>query len=169
MYKAKNDNQVSVDELKASLDYDSETGCFKWKINKGNVKAGNIAGTKHYHGYLTININKKQYFSHRLAWVYFYGSWPDGFIDHINGIKTDNRIVNLRTVSYTGNNQNLRRSKKTNKSGLLGVSWHKKTKKWQASIRINGVCTSLGYFDDPNEAHEMYVHAKRKHHSTCSI
>lgn len=150
------DGPLTREQAKANLLYEKSTGVFRWAVSKGNVTAGKIAGTNHS-GYLTVSINKKQYFLHRLAWLIEYGKWPENFIDHINGDKKDNRLENLRDVCYSENNQNLHRAKSTNKSGFLGVAWHGKTRNWQASIRINGKCTHLGYFNCPQEAHRAYL------------
>lgn len=94
-------------------------------------------------GYLRIFFNGKDYFAHRVAWFLYYGVWPVNQIDHINQIKTDNRIDNLREVSNEENckNQTLR---KTNKSGRIGVYFDNQHKKWRASIRFNNKTVHLG-------------------------
>ena len=161
--------ELDQQTLKDMLTYDPGTGVFTWNIKAGNRSKGSFAGTKMSEGYLCVGVRKTRYYLHRLAWLYVYGTMPDGLIDHINGIRTDNRIENLRDVSVTDNVQNIRVAKKDSKSGVLGVSWAKKSKKWRASIRINGVCKSLGHFDDIEDAKNAYVDAKRLHHRTCTI
>ena len=99
---------ITQEYLKSVLYYDKDTGLFTWKISnkKGHVKEGKLAGSKDNRGYVKIQINKKDYTAHRLAWFYIYGEWPKQVIDHINRIKFDNRIENLRDVSVLENNKN---------------------------------------------------------------
>ncbi len=80
---------------------------------------------------------------HRLAWLYMYGEWPVGDIDHINGIRDDNRLINLRSVSRQENLRN-RRTGRNNTSGVMGVNWDKSLGKWRSSIGIGGKTKHLG-------------------------
>lgn len=98
--------------LKKLLYYDKDTGFFIWKkdifnLNKYNiVRQGDIAGSINKQGYITISINGKRYSAHRLAWLYTYGHFPKQEIDHINRIRNDNRLYNLRDVSHKVNTEN---------------------------------------------------------------
>ena len=112
-------------------------------------------------------IDGNGYQAHRLAWSLHYQEMPSQDIDHINGIKTDNRICNLRLVTVRQNQYNQRKPRIDNKSGYLGVTVYKD--KWMASIKINSKTKHLGYFSTPQEANEAYINAKRKHHETCTI
>jgi len=140
--------------LKQYLHYDTETGIFTW-INKtskfANIKVGNIAGCLHCRGYIIIRFNCKYYKAHHLAWLYIYGKFPNGEIDHINHIRNDNRIINLRCISRLENMHN-QSMYKTNKSGFTGVTWHKRDKKWVAHIRINNKRIHLGNFVNIDDA-----------------
>jgi hypothetical protein len=161
---------ITQSELKQVLNYNQDTGIFTWKIDIGKkYKAGQqLKSTQH--GYIRITYKQKTYKAHRLAWLYVYGKLPDNFIDHINGIRNDNRICNLRDVTHTENNQNQRKPHKSNKSsGLLGTTWHIRDCRWQASIKSNGKTIFLGNFDDKYSAHNAYLNAKRLLHSTCEI
>ena len=93
----------------------------------------------------------KSYYTHRIAWLIYYGEWPKNQIDHINQDPTDNRIENLRDVPQTDNvkNQSLHSN---NKSGYTGVYFYKKQNKYAADVRINGVTKWLGYYDTVEEA-----------------
>jgi hypothetical protein len=162
---------LTQDRLKQLLDYSLETGVFKWKIaNSNRIKIGNVAGSPSPKGYLLIGIDGCVYRAHRLAWMYVYGKFPENFIDHVNGIVTDNRIENLRDVDNRTNGENQRRATKQNKSsGVLGVSREQGHKRWRAHIGVNGKQVHLGYFDTIEEASDAYITAKRKIHQGCSI
>jgi len=97
------------------------------------------------------------------------GSWPANAVDHKDGNPQNNRFDNLRDVSTAGNIQNQRRAHDRNKSGLLGVSRLKGGGRWRARICTNGVNTLIGWYDTPEQAHEAYLDAKRKLHTTCTI
>ena len=152
--------------LKELLDYDAKTGVFKWKKRRGRGIAGAIAGristSTTAPGYVQIMVSRKLYQAHRLAWLHVHGSMPYKQIDHINGIRSDNRIANLRLVNGALNSQNQRRARKDNKTGFLGVSLHRS--RFQACIRKDRKIFHLGYFDSAKEAHEAYVKAKRAIH-----
>ena len=90
----------------ALLSYDAATGMVVWLVNKGIAKAGQVASSVNALGYGRVKINGKSVLAHRLAWALHYGEWPDGAIDHINGIKTDNRLCNLRLATRAQNQQN---------------------------------------------------------------
>jgi len=166
-------NELTQEKLKELLHYDPNIGDFIWKERKsliGKQKAFNtrFSGKKagvNSRGYLVIRINDNLYFSHRLAWLYVYSQWPIDQIDHINGIRNDNRIVNLREAINAENCQNLHKASKNNKStGLLGAFYCKIMKKFTSKIGINGNYIRLGYFETALEAHEAYLKAKREFH-----
>jgi hypothetical protein len=162
------ETHFTANELRELLSYDKTTGIFTWKIRSAKaVHIGDIAGNTNKFGYVTIGIKKKIYKAHRLAWFHSYGSWPNGLIDHINGRKNDNRLCNLRVVAADGNSQNIQRPNRRNKSGFLGVIWFQN--KWRASITINRKTQWLGDYATPEEAHQVYLEAKRKHHKSCTI
>jgi len=164
---------LTQERLKFRLNYDPLTGLFSWKT-KGHpcskIKIDGILGCVNVHGYIQVKLDNKHYLVHRLAWLYVYGKFPDGQIDHIDHNKTNNRIKNLRDVSHSLNQQNILFAPKNKKhSKLLGACFHKQTGKFRARIRTNGIQKHLGAFDTAQEAHQAYLDAKRKLHSTCTI
>jgi hypothetical protein len=164
--------------LKELLHYDPETGVFTWLASTAaRIKPGDVAGYRNKRdGRRRIEIGGASYLAHRLAWLYFYGEWPSGHLDHIHGDgHTDNcRIADLRDGSMQQNAQNQRKAHGNNKhSGLLGVQWERRKLsakgKWFALIVVNGRRRRLGTFDTPEEAHDIYVRAKRQLHPGCTI
>jgi len=116
------------------LSYDPESGHLYWaKTMSGRAKAGNLAGSKNGEGYIQVQVKKRAYLAHRVAWFLTHGNWPENDIDHINGDKTDNRIKNLRDVSKSMNQRNAKR-RIDNTSGIIGVRRvvHKNTPYWVA-------------------------------------
>lgn len=141
--------------LQSILYYNEITGIFTWRISNSNrVKIGDRAGVINNQGYILIGIKGELYRSHRLAWLYVYGTWPKNQIDHINGIRTDNRIKNLREVTHR---ENLQNQNKHRDGHLVGTRFNKKAKKWQAQIQIEGKKIHLGYYNTQLEAHKAYL------------
>lgn len=154
---------LTATELRSVLDYDSETGVFKWRKRmnrKGHV--GAPAGTPDSKGYVQIRLYERAYKAHRLAWLHTYGVWPQLVIDHINGDRTDNRIANLRQATGSQNHANSRRYK-NNTSGVKGVSWVERVGKWRAYIVVNRRQTHLGLFDNREDAAASYRAAAEAH------
>lgn len=161
---------ITQERLKELLSYDHETGIFARKVRASNSPKGKIVGTRDTNGHLQVRIDNKLYLCHRLAWLYEYGEFPSEQIDHINGIRHDNRISNLRNVSATVNAQNKRAAPLNNKSTkLLGVSHDKESGKFKAYITVFGKQITLGRFVNKDEAHQAYIEAKRKYHEGCAI
>lgn len=160
---------LTAERLRLLLDYDPSTGEFTRRIaaakaSKVGDKAGGVAPT----GYSMISVDGGRYLAHRLAWLYVCGIWPVGEIDHVDGVRLNNRIGNLRDVDRRTNTQNLRKGQ--GKSGLLGSSFCAPLGKWRAQIRVPGVGTRhIGVFGSPEAAHAAYVDAKRLLHAGCTI
>lgn len=136
---------LSQEKLKENLHYNKNTGQFKWRVTRGSqAKKGNIAGSNHHNGYKAICILGKRYYIHRLAWLYIKGYFPENNIDHIDQNKSNNKITNLRETSNQCNARNSG-NPSTNTSGVKGVTWFKRHKKWQAKITVKQKQIHLGF------------------------
>jgi hypothetical protein len=147
--------------------YDAETGVFTRRVATGRHgchRAGTKAGTRERRGYIMIGIDSQRHMAHRLAWLYVYGEFPKTDIDHINNIKDDNRIVNLRLVTRKQNMQNVL-AHKHNTSGFKGVSWHKPKNKWRAYIFVDYKQLYLGLFETKEAAAAARLAAEKTYHS----
>jgi hypothetical protein len=153
---------ITQQELKELLNYDPDAGIFTWRNSRYGVTKNMNAGTLMYLGYIKIEINKKAYLAHRLVWLYVYGYFPK-YVDHVNLIKNDNRLINLREATQSENNCN-RKITKNNTSGIKGVSWFKRDKNWRARIQFNGKNIHLGYFKNIEEAKFVIENYRKKFH-----
>lgn len=152
---------MSPADFKRLLDYDPETGVFRWKVDircgknrRLFRKVGDIAGGMDDKGYITICINYMKFHGHRLAWFMTYGEWPAECVDHKNLVRSDNRIDNLRRASDLQNRSN---TAVRARSGFKGVHQFKHAPgSYMAQITVDGRKKYLGCFPTPEEAHEAY-------------
>ncbi len=155
--------------LRTLLLYVPDTGEFIWKVASGGKKVGAVAGSirkirsDYQYKRKSINVDGTRYMAHRLAWLYVYGEWPADVIDHINGDPTDNRLTNLRSVSRSENQRNMKKSA-ANTSGETGVTWDRQHGKWRAQIKTFGKCKFLGLYDSIDEAARVRSKAKQDYH-----
>lgn len=155
----------SPNELRNFIEYDAETGLLFWKEryacsfkSERDCKAWNSRfarnqcfNSEHGDGYLRGRFNNTHYLAHRIAWSVYTGENPNGEIDHINGIRYDNRIDNLRDVDKAFNQRN-RVMSRNNVSGYNGVCFCNTRGKWTASITAGKGQVVIGHFDDKEEA-----------------
>ena len=163
---------LTAERLREVLHYEPESGAFTWLVTLSNrAPAGSKAGAHNkYTKYTSISIQGKLHRAHRLAWLYVTGAWPDRFVDHINGERSDNRWANLRQANGSLNQQNLRASRGDTCSGLLGVyQTDKKSHPWRASITVDGKDRHIGNFETKDEAYCAYLKTKRAMHEGCTI
>lgn len=138
---------LTQQDVKELFSYCENTGLLtRRKTIHYNAKEGDVINNKSALGYVRVNVNGKSYTAHRLIWLYVYGSFPKNEIDHINGIRNDNRIVNLRDVTHDVNLNNLRIDKR-NKYGCKGVTFHKASKKFCVNFNRFGIRHYVGLFD----------------------
>jgi hypothetical protein len=147
-------------ELKELLHYDPATGVFTWLVSPVNsIKVGSIAGTLNHTGYRHIQIKGETYQAHRLAWLYIHSVWPKDQIDHRNHVHDANWIDNLREATAMQNRCNT----SNNTSGVPGVCWYKRDKKWLAQIMVAGKNKNLGLFVNIEDAAEARRVAELKY------
>jgi len=142
---------LTQERLKEVLDYNPETGVFRWRESVGNVQAGAEAGTPNDKGYIVIRVNGRDYKAHRLAILYTDGYMPENTVDHKDRVPWHNWRDNLREASQQCQLRNCG-TRRDNSSGIKGVSWNKGGGKWQAMIRVDGQQKNLGSFNNPIEA-----------------
>lgn len=158
---------ISADlrELCDRLIYCPETGAFRWRVRAHRVSAGSLAGGISSGGYLMMRDRSgRHHGGHRIAWCLVYGEEPDGPIDHINRVKSDNRIINLRRVTRSQNAINCA-TRSDNASGYRGVSFFKKLKRWRADIAlVGGKRKYLGSYTTKEDAGAAYEAAAKEIH-----
>lgn len=137
--------------------FDNSTNQKRWNTRYSNQTAGTTTQE-----YCQIRVLGTRHQAHRIAWAIYYGKWPCGLIDHINGNKIDNRINNLRDVDTQENSKNTKRPT-NNTSGHLGVSWSKSRSKWYANIKVNGFNIFLGYAENKEAAVVSRKAAEKKY------
>lgn len=150
------------EQILERISYDRETGEFSLRIDTRYKKAGDDATSSSGNGYRILTFGGKNYGAHRVAWLIEYGEWPSLPLDHINNIPTDNRIANLRLATVSQNAYNKKRMS-NNKSGIKGVSFDSKRNKWCAYICIDGKQTTIGRFQEKDQAAQAYRNAAIKH------
>lgn len=153
--------KISHNELLDMLNYDEKTGEFWWKVALSNrvrldIPAGCLSKSL---GYKVYRIHSNLYYGHVLAWFYVHRTWPVNTIDHIDGVKNNNRICNLREATKAEQTRN-RKANKNNSTGYKGVSLC--DGKYKSQIKTRGRSYFLGLFDNPIDANEAYRVAAEK-------
>ena len=146
--------------------FEDRNGILYW-MNKSDPhsakKPGDKAGRINANGYVTVGVDGMEIKGHIIVWAIHYGQYPEGMIDHINGIACDNRIDNLRIANSSENNAN-RSSQEASTSKYLGVCWKKEISRWRASISKDNTVKHLGYFLTEEQAAAAYNMAAAKLH-----
>lgn len=155
-FDMKNNPELTATELKTYLSFDAESGIFLWRERLSNrIPPSMKAGTIDKWGHRAIKIGQRLYRAHRLAWLYVYGVWPPCEIDHINGARDDNRIVNLRLSDARWQQRANQKKRKDSKNQFKGVK--QSGSRWTARCTKNRVVTYMYGFRTPEEAHAAYL------------
>lgn len=165
---------INVSDLQKLMRYCPETGALFWKerpreffkkdgecIRWNGRYAGREAFRVSGNGYRSGMIFRKMHMAHKVCWALHYGEWPNGFIDHINGNRSDNRIINLRVVTKSENSRN-RKQHKHNKTGATGVHEFKPGR-WRVTIGTNDGNLHVGVFYSLEEAIDARKAAEAAH------
>lgn len=152
---------LTQEKLKQAYSYDPQTGIFI-RLRSHNRPAGTEAGHVTDRGYICVHINGRSYRAHRLAWLYMTGAMPPSNmdIDHINGIRTDNRFANLRLATRSENIANSKKYK-SNSTGFKGV--FKDKNRWRVQMTVNGRKIGKGSYKTPEQAYEAYCKAAKEY------
>lgn len=148
-------NDVTAAQVRERLSYDPDTGVFTHIMGR---RAGERVGTVSQNGYVMIRILGRLRLAHRLAWLLSHDAWPTYAIDHINGDRADNRLVNLRDVPHAAN---MRNSNNAKKRLLVGAALTP-TGKWSSAVHRYGVADPLGEFQTADQANAEYLAAKQR-------
>ncbi len=160
-------NDLTAESLRLLVTYDPETGELRQRNATGRHgcwKAGRAMGSLAPTGYITIRLQRRLHQAHRLVWLYVRGEWPKHDIDHINGVRTDNRIENLRDVPNEVNRQNTKRARIDSVTGVQGVRYDARRCRYVAQIKHKGRSHYLGSFGAAEAARAAYVAAKARLH-----
>lgn len=155
---------LTFQRAKELLSYDPQTGVLKWKQGRRNgTEPGANAGFASKNGYVRLRIDGVQHLAHRVAWLIHYSAWPAGQVDHKDTNRANNAISNLRVCTGAQNqqNQNLR---KTNRSGVKGVSWVGPVSKWQVQVRAGGKIHHGGYHANIDDAEAAAIQLRTQLH-----
>lgn len=173
----------SVAVLRRLLSYDPATGVLMWLMRTPEIfagataenrrsscarwnkrYAGTVAGALQSDGYIQVKIHNRPMLAHRLAWAIHYGEWPQ-FVGHVDGPRSDNRILNLRSTSRQICQRNQKRHR-SNTSGRTGVSWSRVRAIWTAQIKIGEKSFYLGSFSNFDDAVAARIEAEKRHNFT---
>ncbi len=153
---------MDAERARELINYNPETGSMVWRLTRGRAVSGEIATYVRHDGYATLRMDRKHYYAHRVAWLVIHGSWPKCQIDHINGVRNDNRLENLRESNQSENLQNM--GKRVGVSKYTGVHLCRKTGKWISEIRHKKKKHYLGRFENEADAYQAYLEAKKSLH-----
>lgn len=166
-------SELTQERARELFNYDPDTGVVTRKITTShNAIKGSTVGYVTTSGYLSLSVQNKHYYVHRIIWLLVYGNFPSDQTDHKNQIRTDNRLSNLRSVTRKTNSKN-KRLPSNNTSGSMGVYWSKHSGKWLSAIQINGKAIHLGSFEHFKDALVVRKSAEQKYsfhenHGQCA-
>lgn len=139
-------------------------GFLYWRNPEGNMKKGRL-GSLNHKGYVRVCVSGRFFFAHRIIWMMHNHDIPqEKQIDHINRVKADNRIENLRLVTPSQNIAN-------RDIDEAGFHWDKAYQKWRVQIRVTGVkkIKCVGRYNNRIDARAAYLAAKRGDWDSANI
>lgn len=152
---------LTAERLRDVLEYEPTTGRWTWKNRRSNRSAGQEAGCVNVgDGYMRIQVDRRNYLSARLAWLWMTGEWPKNEIDHKNLSRADDRWINLRGATRSQNQGN-RPANSDCCVGRKGVT--ARGRKWRAHITFDGASHYLGTYQSIDDASAAYAVAAAKH------
>ena len=144
--------ELTAEKARRLLSYNPESGVLTWRVSSArNVFAGDVAGGIHPTGCVVVGIDGRQYKAHRLIWLIVYGCWPAKYIDHVDRDPSNNRIENLREAEAYENSWNIK-TRINSTTGITGVYWSKRRKKYRVQIMVRGKRLHVGEFDSLDAA-----------------
>lgn len=159
-----NHRVLTIERQRELLHCDFATGVIVWRVRTSNrIKVGDAASYRNK-GYVYVRVDGHLYAAHRLIWRDFYGEWPQPECDHKDTIHDHNWIDNLRLATHSQNMQNLHRAQCHSSSGVRGVHWDKRDRKWVAELCVDRKRAHQSYHDTIDAAHNAYLNAKALHH-----
>ena len=159
-------DEISAEVVRSMFDYNPETGHLIHKRGRGNAPSGSRAGALKPSGYRVVSVKRHWFQSARVVWLHQYGCWPTHQVDHINHVRDDDRLENLRDVTPQQNLHNLSEKRTNNNSGVPGVHWNTRSKRWYAVIYLNDKAIFLGSYTDIESAIAARRAGKLKYHKT---
>jgi len=160
--EAGNTNSMTISKKELNTLFEYREGILYNRYNRSpRAREGKSVGSLTKAGYIETKLLKVRYYIHRLIWIYHNGEIPEGLvIDHINRVKSDNRIENLRLVTEQENSFN---------KNVRGTSWDASRGLWVSNIGLGGCSKFLGRFNTEEEAHQAYISAKKIYHVVDDI
>lgn len=156
-------NTLQPINLREMFAYDPDTGIITRRRRRARFPPGSVAGYVAGGRYIRIKIGRRSYPAHCIAWALMTGRWPDHDVEHRDLDGLNNRWANLRPCTHSQNMMN-RRTPRNNTSGFKGVSLHRASGKWIATVCIDGRNKVVARCDNPEEAHAAYLEASRAEH-----
>lgn len=157
-------DEISCETVREMFDYDPQTGHLLHRRARGRARPGSRAGSLKPTGYRVVNVKGRWFQSARVVWIHQHGCWPTNQIDHINHVRDDDRLENLRDVTAQQNVHNLGTTRKNSLSGVPGVCWNARSSRWYATIYLSGKAIFLGSFKSFEEAVAARNAGKAKYH-----
>lgn len=155
--------KVTQEQLRELFTLDPDEGVLRYRVKHLRYKAGLVAGSVGHKGWRSIMVNQRRYQAHHLVWMYVHGRWPTHELDHVNGIRDDNRLSNLREADAFQQVMNSARPP-TNKSGARNVYFIRKSGKFRVSVRYRGKHVHIGHFSTLQEASVAATDARNRLH-----